>query len=230
MSDQRSTPVAGDPAPSPLPPSAPWQGGPYPAYVWAAQPPARPAAGAARPRWGATAAVAAIIAVVVLGGLFADGAIAAPSAGTVTVSGPVTLTAAPGWVISDSAGEISDGVALQGTNALLVAQVLSTSYDGDDRALLAEAEASFGRDMGQITFGESRVVTLGGREVSEVTFSALVSSAGSSGVLDGELVCMVAELGGSSYAVLIQVGVAQGYLDTIVNDVDAMAASVGVAR
>ena len=214
-------------------PVAPWMGPaghavtPFPPSTWAAPLPAR-AIGPC-PRWAATIAVAAVIAAVVLGGLVTDSAIAAPSAGTVTVSGPVTITAASGWTVSDSAGAITGGVALQKSNAILVVQVVATDYTGTDRQLLSDAEETFRSEMGQVSFGESKVLSLGGREASEVTFSALVSSTGSSGVIDGELVCLVAGSGGSSYAVLVQVGVPQGYLDTISTDVETMAASVTVA-
>jgi hypothetical protein len=221
-------PVSGQGSQVPPWAAAPWQGGPFPDHVWAA-PPARPASGDARPRWGVTAAVTAVIAAVVLGGLFADGAIAAPSAGTVTVSGPVTITAAPGWIVSESAGEITDGVALQDSTAILVAQVLSTEYRGDSRGLLADAEKDFTDGNAQITFGRPQERTLGGKEAMVVTFSALVASSGSSGVIDGELVCMVIESNGAIYAVVVQVGAPQGYLDTVSDAVEKMAASVAVA-
>jgi hypothetical protein len=227
MTEQSTAPGRGSVAVPPWAP-APWQAGPFPAHTWAA-PPTRPGHGVRRQNWAATISVAAAIAAVVFGGLLADGAVAAPSAGTVAVSGPVRITAAPGWIVSESAGAISDGVALQDSSALLVAQVVSTEYAGDEQRLLADAEESYRTDMGQITFGRSRTVKLGGKQASEVTFSALVSSAGSSGVIDGELICMVIESGGSSYAVLIQVGVPQGYLDTVSAAVEEMAASVEVA-
>jgi hypothetical protein len=173
--------------------------------------------------------VAAIVAVVVLGGLLADSVIAAPGAGTVAISGPVDMTAAPGWVLSTSAGSITGGVALQNASALLVAQVVSTAYGGDDRQLLTDSKSSLQANTAQIWFGDDRRVTRGGREASEVTFSALVSSAGSSGVVDGELVCLVLKSGGNTYAVLIQVGVPQGGLSTLIGDIDTMAASLAVA-
>jgi hypothetical protein len=228
MSEHPSAPRQGDAA------TPPWiagagPAGPFPDHVWAA-PPVRPVPGATRPRWGVTIAVAATISVVVFGGLLVDGAIAAPSAGTVTVSGPVRITAAPGWIVSESAGGITDGVALQDSTAILVAQVLSTDYAGDEQRLLADAEESYRAEMGQISFGQSRTVKLGGKQAGEVTFSALVSSAGSSGVIDGELICMIIESGGRSYAVLVQVGVPQGYLDTVSAAVEEMAASVEVAQ
>jgi hypothetical protein len=228
MSEQTTDREQGSAATPPWAP-APWQAGPFPAHTWAA-PPMRTRPGVPNPHWAATIAVAATIAAVVLGGLFVDGAVAAPSAGTVAVSGPVRITAAPGWIVSDSTGAISDGVALQDATALLVAQVVSTDYAGDEKRLLAEAEASYRADTGQITFGRARTVTLGGKRASEVTFSALVASAGSSGVIDGELICMVIASGGSSYAVLIEVGAPQGHLDMVSAAVEAMAASVEVVR
>ena len=76
--------------------------------------------------------------------------------------------------------------------------------------------------------GLCRTVELGGRRASEATFSALLSGAGGTGVLDGELVCLVIRSGGESYAVLLQVGVPQGTLGSVTSDVDAMAGSLEV--
>jgi hypothetical protein len=210
---------------------APWAQpapGTFPGWGMA---PAAPAPTAARQRvhWAGTVAVAAVVAAVVLGGLFVDAAVPLPSAGTVTISGPVTMTAAQGWTLTTAAGEVSDGIALQRASALLIAQVVDTSWSGDDASLLREAEKSFAADGG-FRFGDSRRVTLGGHQVSEAAFSALVSSAGSSGVIDGELLCMVLRSGSNAYAVLLQVGVPQGMLSSITADADAMAASVGFSR
>jgi hypothetical protein len=139
------------------------------------------------------------------------------------------MTAAPGWVATTAAGDVPDGVALQKSNALLVAQVVSASYDGDSRQLLTAAEASFERDAAQISFGDEREVDLNGRHASAVTFSALFSDAGGSGIVDGELLCLVLSSGGHDYAVFIQAGMPQGYLASVADDIDAMAGSVEVS-
>jgi hypothetical protein len=201
-------------------------------YGWG-PPPGRPAtagAAATRPRWAGTIAVAIIVAGVVLGGIAADNAIPVPSAGHVAISRPVYMTAAPGWVTTAAAGELTDGLALQKSSALLIAQVLSTNYNRDARQLLQGSEAGFGADAAQISFGGERDVVLNGKEASEVAFSALVSGDGGSGMLDGELVCLVLPSDGSGYAVFIQVAAPQGYLSSITDDVDAMAGSVEVHR
>lgn len=202
-------------------------------YGWWA-PPARPAApgagGETRPRWAGTIAVVAIIAGVVLGGVVVDGAIPEPSAGRVAISQPVYITAAPGWVTTSAAGEIADGIELQNASALLIAQVLSTSYDGNARQLLDASIASFREGAAQISFGSERDQDLNGKHVSVVTFSALVSGDGGSGMMDGELVCLVLDSGGHAYAVLVQVGAPQGNLAAVTDDVDAMAGSVEVSQ
>ncbi len=232
------------PAPVPNQPAAPQWGGqpqtwtpqtwaPGSAYGWGA-PPGRPAAfgagGVARPRWTGTIAVAVMVAAVVLGGIVADDAIPVPSAGQVPISAPVYMTAGPGWVTTTVAGDVTNGVALQNSNALLIAQVLSASYDGDARQLLETSMVGFQGDAAQISFGAERDVVLNGRRASEITFSALLSDVGSSGILDGELVCLVVQSGGHGYAVFIQVGVPQGYLSSVSDDVDAMAGSVEVSQ
>jgi hypothetical protein len=179
-------------------------------------------------RWRGTVVVVAIIGAVVLGGGIADGAIAAPSAGQVAVSGPVRVTAAPGWTVSTAAGDVQDGVALEHAGALLIVQVVSTGYSGDGAQLLGESERSLGAGAGHIWFGEGRAVELGGRNASEATFSALLSGTGGTGVLDGEVVCLVIPSGGQSYAVVLQVGVPQGTLGSVTSAVDMMAGSLEV--
>ena len=207
-------------------------GGPAWHGAWPSPPPQPPISSTiparAASRWRGTVVVAAIIGAVVLGGGIADGAIAAPSAGEVAVSGPIYLTAAPGWTVSASAGDVQDGIALEHAGALVIVQVVSTGYSGDDAQLLGESEQGLEAGVGHIWFGEGRTVELGGRHASEATFTALLSDTGGTGVLDGELVCLVIRSGGGSYAVLLQVGVPQGELGSVTTDVDAMAGSVGL--
>ena len=214
-------PAGGLPAPGGAPA---WHG------AWPSPPPQPPISSTivrAESRWRGTVVVAAIIGAVVLGGGIADGAVAVPSAGEVAVSGPIRVTAAPGWTVSASAGDVQDGVALEHAQALLIVQVVSTGYTGDDAQLLGESEQGLAAGAGHIWFGRGRTVELGGRRASEATFSALLSGAGGTGVLDGELVCLVIRSGGQSYAVVLQVGVPQGTLGSVTSDVDAMAGSVG---
>ena len=73
-------------------------------------------------------------------------------------------------------------------------------------------------------------VVLNGKHASEVTFSALVSGDGGSGMVDGELVCLVLPSDGSGYAVFIQVAAPQGDLSSITDDIEAMAGSVELSR
>lgn len=211
---------------------APQTGAPRDAYGWGA-PPARsagPGAGAAaRPRWAGTLAVAVLVAAVVMGGIVADDAIPVPSAGRVAISPPVYMTAGPGWVTTEALGTVTGGLALQNSRALLIAQVLGTDYEGDARRLLETSMAGFGADAAQITYGDERDVVINGTRASEITFSALVSDAGSSGMIDGELVCLVVPSGGHHYAVFIQVGAPQGHLSSVTEAVDAMAGSVEVS-
>jgi hypothetical protein len=221
-----------DPPSAPPQPWAAQTWPPGPAHGWAPSG-RRAASGAgaiARPRWRGTLAVAAIVAGVVLGGVAVDGAIPEPSAGRVAISQPVYMTAAPGWVATAAAGDIPDGVALQKSNALLVAQVLNANYNGDSRQLLTASKASFEREAAQISFGDEREVDLNGKHASAVTFSALFSDTGGSGVVDGELVCLVLHSGGHDFAVLIQAGMPQGYLASVADDIDAMAGSVEVSQ
>jgi hypothetical protein len=171
-----------------------------------------------------------IVVAVVMGGIVADDAIPVPSIGRIAISQPVYMISAPGWVTTTAVGDVTDGLALQNSSALLVAQVLSTSYPGDARQLLESSMAAFGADAAQISYGDERDVVLNGKPVSEITFSALVSETGSSGMIDGELVCLVVQSGGHDYAVFIQVGAAQGRLFSVTDDIDAMAGSVGVSQ
>jgi hypothetical protein len=183
---------------------------------------------AARPRWRGTIAVALIVAGVVLGGVAADNAIPEPSAGHIAISTPVYMTAGPGWVATKAAGAVTDGVELQKSNALFVAQVISAEYDGDARQLLGAAKEGFKSGTAQVTFGNDRDIELNGKPASVVTFSALFSDGGGSGVIDGELVCLVLHSGGHSYAVFIQAGAPQSYLASIAGEIEAMAGSVEV--
>jgi hypothetical protein len=204
------------------------------AHGWAPPPPvaasgARGRDGvAARPRWKGTIAVALIVACVALGGVAADNAIPEPSAGRVAISTPIYMTAGPGWVATNAAGGVTDGVELQKSNALFVAQVISAEYDGDARQLLDASKEGFQHATARVTFGNDRDIDLNGKQASVVTFSALFSDGGGSGVIDGEIVCMVLHSGGQAYAVFIQAGAPQSYLASITGEIEAMAGSVRV--
>jgi hypothetical protein len=173
-----------------------------------------------------TLVVASIIAVVVLGGIGLDGAIAAPSAGTVTVGGSVTMTAAPGWVLAPSTGGTSAGIELQKADAILTAEVVSLTYTGDSASMLAAAQGSLSAETAQITYTDPRTSSISGHDTTFVVFEATVASSGRSGIVDGELICMAVE----GNAVVIMVAAPQGHLDPVIDDVSAMLTSVGVAR
>lgn len=179
-----------------------------------------------RPQWLATLIVAAIIAAVVLGGIGLDTAIAAPSAGTVTVGGSVTITAAPGWVLVAPADATSGGIELQKANAILTAEVASSSYSGAATAMLAAQEGSLSDETAQISYSHVHRTSVGGHDTAFVMFEATVASGERSGVVDGELICMVVE----GNAVVILVAAPQGDLDPVIDDVTAMLMSVGVGR
>jgi hypothetical protein len=171
-----------------------------------------------------TALVASIIAAVVLGGVGLDAAIAAPSAGTVTVGGPVVMTAASGWVLSEST-DTTSGVELRNADAILTAQVVSSSYVGGSASLLSVERESLDGEVVQIEYGDQRATSVNGHDTSYVVFQATVASGGRSGVIDGELICMVVE----GNAVVVVVAAHQGDLDPVIDDVTAMLESVRVA-
>lgn len=173
-----------------------------------------------------TALVAVVIAAVVLGGIGLDAAIAAPSAGTVTVGGSVTITAAPGWVVASSPGDTSGGIELQKSDAILTAQVVSSSYSGDSASMLADQEQSLSGDSAQVSYGDTHSTSISGHDTTYVVFEAAVASGKGPGVVDGELICMVLE----GNAVVILVGAHQGDLDSVIDDVSAMLVSVAVGR
>jgi len=188
--------------------------------------PAPRAAGINRARLLPSAIVAAIIAGVVLGGTGLDTVIAAPSAGTVAVGGSVTITAAPGWVLVSTPGDTSNGIELQKANAVLVAQVVSTGYSGTSGSFLPQQEQALSGQSAQISFGDAHQASIGGHDTTYVAFEETMASGGRTGVLDGELVCMVV----GNNAVVIVVGAPQGGLDSVVDDVSAMLKSVGAGQ
>lgn len=221
--------AAGTAGPAASPPPG-WYGaagGPpgWYAPIAAATAPAPRASMIDRARLLPTAAVAVIIAVVVLGGIGLDAAIAAPSAGTVAIGDSATITAAPGWVLISPAGDTSNGVQLQKANATLTAQVASTDYTGDSASMLPGAEQSLGNSA-QISYGDAHRSTVGGNDTTYVAFEAVISSAGQSGIVDGELVCMVVAGDG----VVVVVAAPQGYLDPVIDDVSTMLKSVRIGR
>ena len=245
-------PWANDPAVAKVPP--PWagpQGGPTappptqpagwyapvgspppgaPPTVW--YPPmaavAVPAGGAFkfdRARWLPTILVAAIVAGVVLGGMGIDGAMAAPSAGTVAIGNSASMTAAPGWMLVSTPGDTSQGIELQKANAILTAQVISSSYSGDSASMVADAKKSLGGDSAQISYGDTHHTKIGGNDTTYVAFEAVLSGQ-HSGVIDGELVCMVVQ----TDEIVIAVAAPQGHFDPVVDDVSAMLKSVRVGQ
>jgi hypothetical protein len=198
--------------------------------------PEGPALREPRARLLPTIVVAAIIALVVPGGMGLDAAIAAPSAGTLTVGGSVTITAAPGWVLvppggdavggGASGGGASGGIQLQKANAILVAQLVSSGYSGDSASMLVEQQASLAGDSAQISYSDIHHTSIGDNDTTFVLFEAVVASGDRSGIVDGELVCMVVE----GNAVVVVVAASQGDLEPVIDDVSAMLVSVGVRR
>lgn len=184
--------------------------------------PARPGPG---PRWLPTIMVAAVVATVVLGGIGLDAVVAAPSAGTVSIGGVVPMTAAPGWVLATSPGA-SGGIELQKSDAVLTAQLVASLYPGVSASMLSGQEKSLSDGTSQISYGDAHHATIEGHDTTYVVFEATVASGAQSGVVDGELVCMVVD----SNAVVIVVVAPQGDLDPVIDDISAMLASVGVAR
>jgi hypothetical protein len=170
--------------------------------------------------------VALIVAGVVLGGIGLDRAIAAPSAGTVVVGGPVTMTAAPGWVLATPQDAPSTGIELQKSDAILTAEVVSASYSGDSASMLTDQKQSLDEQSVQITYSDVRSTSISGHDTTFVMFEATVVSGQQSGIVDGELVCMV--VGGN--AVVLMVGAPQGDLDPVIDDVSAMLVSVEAGR
>ena len=195
------------------------------APVAAAPAPAPRASMIDRARLLPTVVVAVIVAAVVLGGIGLDTVIAAPSAGTVAIGDSAAITAAPGWVLVSPAGDTANGVQLQKANATLTAQVESTGYTGDSASMLSGAEQSLG-DSAQISYGDAHRGTVGGNDTTYVAFEAVVSSADQSGIVDGELVCMVV----AGDAVVVVVAAPQGYLDPVIGDVSTMLKSVRIVR
>jgi hypothetical protein len=179
-----------------------------------------------RSRWLPSIVVASIIAGVVLGGIGLDKVIAAPSAGMVVVGGSVTITAAPGWVLAPSQDSPSAGVELQKSDAILTAQVVSSSFDGTSASMLSDEEQSLQGGTARVTYGDVHHTTISGHDTTYVAFNAFVTSGQRSGIVDGELVCMVV----STNAVVIVVGAPQGDLDPVIDDVATMLKSVGIGQ
>ena len=207
------------------PPLAPPPPPPPPPQQWAAWVPQRRVR-LDQARLMPTLAVALIVAGVVLGGIGLDNAIAAPSAGTVAVGGSVTMTAAPGWVLAPSQDAPSTGIELQKGNAILTAEVVSSSYSGDSASMLANQEKSLDDQSVQIEYGDVRSTSIGGHDTTSVMFEATVASGQQSGIVDGELVCMVVQ----GNAVVLMVAAPQGDLDPVIDDVSAMLVSVEDGR
>lgn len=189
--------------------------------------PARPSPGFNWSRLLPTLGVAFIIGAVLFGGIGLDAAIAAPSAGLVTIGGSVTMTAGPGWVLATSEDDTAtSGIELRKAGAVLTAEIASTTYSGDSAAMLAGQEESLTADTGQISYGDPETTSVNGHDTTYVVFEATVTSGQRTGVLDGELICMVVD----GNAVVILVASQQGHLDPVIDDVTAMLRSVGTAR
>jgi hypothetical protein len=211
------------------PPAAPGQFGqigslgPHAGGPPAARPPTPRRAGFAWSRLLPTMLVALVVSGVVLGGIALDKAIAAPSAGTVVVGGSVRITAAPGWVLA-APDDGSPGIELRKADAFLTADVVSSAYVGDSTSLLSEQRPGLDAEAAQISYGDAHTTEINRHDTLFVVFQATVVSQ-HSGVLDGELVCMIVD----GNAVVIFVAARQGYLEPVIDDVSAMLGSIGVA-
>jgi len=167
-----------------------------------------------------TLLVALVIVAVVGGGIAVDASITAPSAGTLIVNGTVSVTAAPGWVEVTSDDPSFTGVELRKANAILTAQVDATDYTRDSATLLASERPSLDAEVAQISYGDPATTMIGGH------FEATVASGSQSGVVDGELICMVVD----GNAVVILVAASQGHFDAVSDDVTAMLRSLRAVR
>jgi hypothetical protein len=178
-----------------------------------------------RGRWLPTLLVAAVISTVVLGGIGIDAAVAAPSAGTVAIGGSASISAGPGWILVSPVGDTSQGIELQKANAILTAQVVSSSYNGDSASMVSDAKQAVGGDSAQVSYGDAHHTTIGGNDTTYLQFEAVLSGQ-HPGVIDGELVCMVVQ----TDEIVIVAAAPQGHFDPIVDDVSAMLQSVRVGK
>lgn len=217
-----SPPWSGSP-PQNVPPAAQWGGSAWgaPSY-WPAAPRPSRSTSSDRAHVLPAFALAAVIAAVVFGGIALDGAMAAPSAGTVVIGGSVAITAAPGWVLSEDDADETDIVVLRTADAVLIAQVLQRGFDGDPASLLDALKAELREGADQVSFGESRSTSISGYPTAYVTFQATVSSSKGSGVIDGEIVCVVVD----GTAVVVEVASPQGRFDYVAPDLTAMLESL----
>ncbi len=179
------------------------------------------------PSFVQTLGVAAIIAAVVLGGLGLDRVIAAPSAGTVGIGGTVTLRAEPGWTLVGSASD-GKGVRLQKGDAFLNA-IIDPNVSGSAADILVVEKRSLGDGSAQVSFGDDQQAIVGIYDAAMVRFEAMVSSSGGSGntgIVDGELVCVVVD----GQSVVVDAYAPQGSLVAVSTDLATMIQSVGVTR
>lgn len=174
-----------------------------------------------RRKWLPTAAVAAVIAGVVLGGIGLDKVVAAPSVGTVSLGGHATMTAAPGWSIVEQTD--TSGVTLQKANVRVLA--IAQEYSGTAREMLAAEQDGLRREADQINFGTEHDTTVAGHETAMIGFTAIVSGS-SGGTIEGELICMIVSGDGAEIIAIAPLGM----LDSAADDIKAMVSSIEVTR
>ena len=224
MSFPRDVPPWTASPPRNVPPDPRWGGpvwGGAPGYGYAASGSSRTnAADGPHVLWAFVVAV--VIAAVVLGGIGLNDAIAAPSAGDVAIGGSVTITAAPGWVLSADTSSTPGAIELRTADAILVAQAVQNSFHGDLASLLGTVEGQLQTDAAQVSFGESHSTSIGGHAASYATFEATMSSSTGTGVIDGEIVCL--DVAGT--VVVVEVATPQGRFDYVAGDVSAMLESL----
>jgi hypothetical protein len=175
-----------------------------------------------RRKWLPTGAVAAIIAVVVLGGIGLDTVLAAPTAGRVQLGKSVTMTAGSGWVRTED--QPKAGVELQKADVIVDAQAVT--YAGGVSDALDEQEADLRDATAQISFGTEKDETVNGNEVAMVDFAAIVTGESGSGQIDGELICVTIQ----GRLAIVLAYAPQGDMTPAVDDVQKMVESIEVAR
>jgi galactokinase len=171
-----------------------------------------------------TIVVAGVIAAVSLGGLGLDRALASPSAGVVDLGAGVSLTAAPGWVLSAASGDVSAGTQLRKADAVLTAQVADESYAGTAAQLMDSAELDLRGATAQISFGDTHGLAVNGHDASAVSFQATVSNSRGSGAIDGEVIAIVI----GRDAIVVELASPQWRLGSAVDDVTTMLDSIRV--
>ncbi len=194
-----------------------WQGQPWTARWYGTPPGARDKA-----RWLGTFVVAAIIAVVTLGGFFIDSTLAAPSAGDVSIGQGLSMTASSGWVLTDS--QPRTGVELQKGDVVMDAE--ADALAGSPASVLADQERALRSGVASISFGTRKESPIGGHPTALVDFTAIVTGSFGSGTIDGELICLTID----DRTVIVLAYAPRGDLNASAGDVISMIESIRPGR